>query len=752
MWISFELRRIHKMKLSAFLQNADSLVKAIMSLYENECKLSADIMSSLLSSMIARTRDTSTNVQCRALLYVAELFQGQMANINDSLLAPGGLQPTHLQRRSTSSVRSAASDLTTNSEAMRRTVCETILFNTERLGRVVHSFSADKEPIQIILSFAKSPNVYVRKATLDFTKALVLQRLIPIDEVGDIYDAGCRDTLLSVRSHALSVLSSLVFEYRQINMDMTDGGSDTETPADKMIRFWLQTVIGMIEDRERVITDKAYGLLYENVLAPLISYENHFIYRVLAALNEVELDDFSVNMGQLVMQFAKDAKISDRQWEILSRRMMSLIETESSSDNAAGYPWVILGFVQTNKPSAVDVNKVLSVWTDSMGTMIKTSPSAALWSTRLIRQIVKLRPNEQSNVITLVIQKFMKVMGMNTHLMKVISALFRDVDDDSNKKWLVEQIFTIKYLRKLLTKIEDLPDDECPKLVTEVSFRTCVMSMFYDYYSRQDQLKLCDLIIQPLATDDIEPKFAPYTDSAMWSLGRVCCQDHQEAERIVKFFGHQLKMTSSGDSVAAKVGALGALADLCRVKTQLTDKFIDVIATMMEDRSMVVVTTALKLMTYMLRQDYIKMRSSLLSRMLILAANESKQADRHKIKIMSQYCLTHVIAPRQEDLFLSHFTQIMILCTGATRLQNPGGDNLLSTQTQKSLDQFGGFFVGDRNRANRRKIYDFCITNMTARQQLKLLAKLKFEGQLLIVVNFPSINRPFSIRSASTEQ
>ena len=151
---------------------------------------------------------------------------------------------------------------------------------------------------------------------------------------------------------------------------------------------------------------------------------------------------------------------------------------------------------------------------------------------------------------------------------------------------------------------------------------------------------------------------------------------------------------------------------------------------MMEDRSVVVVTTALKLMTYMLRQDYIKMRSSLLSRMLILAANESKQSDRIKIKQMSQYCLTHVIGPRQEDLFINHFTQIMILCTGATQLQNPGGDNLLSTQTQKSVDQFGGFFVGDRNRANRRKIYDFCVTNMTPRQQLKLLAKLKFEGKI----------------------
>ena len=63
-------------------------------------------------------------------------------------------------------------------------------------------------------------------------------------------------------------------------------------------------------------------------------------------------------------------------------------------------------------------------------------------------------------------------------------------------------------------------------------------------------------------------------------------------------------------------------------------------------------------------------------------------------------------------------------------LQNPGADNLVNTQTQRNVEEFGGFFTGVRNRDNRRKIYDFCIANMTPKQQLQLLSKLKFEGEI----------------------
>ena len=54
----------------------------------------------------------------------------------------------------------------------------------------------------------------------------------------------------------------------------------------------------------------------------------------------------------------------------------------------------------------------------------------------------------------------------------------------------------------------------------------------------------------------------------------------------------------------------------------------------------------------------------------------------------------------------------MILCTGAHQIENPGADSILSTQTQASVVEEGGIFQGENQRANRQKIYDFCIQNI----------------------------------------
>ena len=69
----------------------------------------------------------------------------------------------------------------------------------------------------------------------------------------------------------------------------------------------------------------------------------------------------------------------------------------------------------------------------------------------------------------------------------------------------------------------------------------------------------------------------------------------------------------------------------------------------------------------------------------------------------------------------------MILCTGAHQIENPGADSILSTQTQASVVEEGGIFQGENQRANRQKIYDFCIQNMSDKQRIQTLSKLKNE-------------------------
>ena len=589
-----KVSKLMKFKNVKVRANMLVVAKAILSVNQEDLKLTADESSVLLSGMMARVRDVSANVQCRALMYCAELLQGQMANVNESLIAPGRLQPSVLRRYSMASRRStcsSSSQVTTNSDAFRHTVCETIIFNEQTRSIIVASLVPDGTPIGVIRQLHENGSNQVRKAVFDFTKALVLNGLlndaITDGSVVELFDKGCRDMLVSVRQHAFAVFTALTFEYQQVQSSIElDNTAEVETLSNKLVRCWLNVVLPMAEDKERSVADKVYMSIYEKVLVPLTDFDNHFINVVLSALDEVELETFYTSMRQLIMQFTRDEKVTHRQWVNLARRM-----TEKTEGQIA-HPWIILRFIHEHKPDVVDVEALLSNWTQTVSTLIKESPQAAYWSTVLIRELVKSRPDERRNILTLVIQKFMSIISMDMNMMKTICNIFRDAEDAENKSWITNEAFTMKRFHKLMQRIEEGPHDEVVDKVNEAAFRANIMSMFYEYYPRSDQLELCNIIITPFATEDVEQKYENFIDSALWSLGRICCVDNVEAERIVIFFGAQLKSQSSSNG--AKIGSLGALADLCRVKTQLTDKFIDIIATMMEDKSPAVAMTALK--------------------------------------------------------------------------------------------------------------------------------------------------------------
>lgn len=203
---------------------------------------------------------------------------------------------------------------------------------------------------------------------------------------------------------------------------------------------------------------------------------------------------------------------------------------------------------------------------------------------------------------------------------------------------------------------------------------------------------------------------------------RICAVNADMAESTMPFFAHQLEFNKNPKTRAT---ALSALADLCTVKTQLVDQFLDVIAATLDDRSLYVRCVALKQLTNLLKKDFIKLRPSILSRMLIQAADKDPKI--RKVAEKASYCLTYVLAPRQPTLFYSHFTEIMMLATGAHQIDGHKESRLLSTQTQASVVKSQGQFPGSKKREKRLDIYSFCIENMTDERRIYLLAKLAEE-------------------------
>ena len=105
---------------------------------------------------------------------------------------------------------------------------------------------------------------------------------------------------------------------------MSEESKDSEEqPMDKLIRLWLNIILSRVHDSEKAVTEKVYSEVYERVMVPPIDFENHFLHRVLRALDDVEVADFYLNMGELFKLFKRDRKLTTTQWSLLAEKMIS---------------------------------------------------------------------------------------------------------------------------------------------------------------------------------------------------------------------------------------------------------------------------------------------------------------------------------------------------------------------------------------------------------------------------------------------
>ena len=164
------------------------------------------------------------------------------------------------------------------------------------------------------------------------------------------------------------------------------------------------------------------------------------------------------------------------------------------------------------------------------------------------------------------------------------------------------------------------------KYFREAEVRILIMTEFYNIYPKDDMPSISDSLVG-LITENVDSKFL---EMALVGLGRICAVNAQEGERIVPLFGQIL---SEGRTGAIQNAALLAISDLCVTKTQLVDKFLDVLASTLDGDLKPLVQNSLLLLTSLLKKDFVKMRSSILSRMLILAADDKQDEEIRKVSL-----------------------------------------------------------------------------------------------------------------------
>ena len=135
------------------------LVKLL--LVQEDVKAPVDA-SKLLNALARRARDISGAIQSRALLALADILEGGIIPVGESLLAPGALQPTLRSRRSTDSLTSLGSECsnkTTNSNITKGNC-----YNISLPGMLAIRNFAKRRSNRTIYFFGSRSNRTIRKS------------------------------------------------------------------------------------------------------------------------------------------------------------------------------------------------------------------------------------------------------------------------------------------------------------------------------------------------------------------------------------------------------------------------------------------------------------------------------------------------------------------------------------------------------------------------------------------------------------
>lgn len=166
--------------------------------------------------------------------------------------------------------------------------------------------------------------------------------------------------------------------------------------------------------------------------------------------------------------------------------------------------------------------------------------------------------------------------------------------------------------------------------------------------------------------------------------------------------------------------ALLILGDLCVKYTHLVDKYIDVLASCLQDRNASIRKHTLLMMTQLLSQDFIKLKGMLFYRFLLLLNDPDLQ-----IQSFATDLLQRTLRAKYPSIFQNHFVELFIILNKCS--DHPMGNLLLCNfmdgeedMQESSMASFGETLT----RAHRFNIYNFVCANISEEIKINFTAKL----------------------------
>lgn len=510
----------------------------------------------------------------------------------------------------------------------------------------------------------------------------------------------CADCAVTIRKVAVSGLTDLILKYPD-NQDV--------------LKYWFKGLIHLVGDRDKKIQELAVECLDRVILKNIKPYSAKLVkgndpldylpWRVIDnALNEEVYkymmclcERWRVN-GVLTDRTVKDVmsyvvNASDHGWTVHSFYLLQLISHQLEISNMSPvikYFDAHFDLWFSNEIDPVKLNILLThaqIVIDIMFLNYK----------RLDKQ-TKQRLLDKFEELLFDFKVPTRLISKSLDLYTVLQS------DDSNKK----DNNMKKLFQNICNFMETSTNINSEELMTRHIFTLGDIGLIQHFKVKN---KIQKYLLSFLAKTD-HPVSPALQTIVVLTIGKLSIVDERFAKEAIVQFGTILK---NPYHPSIKINALTALADLCLRCTSLVEQAIPEMCVCLKAESLPVKRVALKLLTGLILEDYIKLRDVAFFALLCMLEDQDSQVRQETSSFIVNYLLI-----KNKDIMERKLIEVIFHFNGYTGERSSGIENCFTNPELKAFFSM----EGDSKKASRHCVYKFMLTHMLDDNKLKLMVKI----------------------------
>lgn len=509
----------------------------------------------------------------------------------------------------------------------------------------------------------------------------------------------CSDCSMTIRKVVISGLTDLILLYPDNN---------------DVLKYWFKGLIHLVGDRDKKIQELAVECMNRVILNNIKPYSTKLIenispidylpWRVLDyALNE--------KVGKYMMCLCEKWRING----FLTDRIIKDVMTYVCSSN---HEWTVhcLYLLQliSHQLTITNITPIVQYFDTHFDSWFSTEGDPA-----------------ELNILLTHAQMILDIIFLNHKRL-----------DKGKKKLLLDQfedlLFNFKIPTRLISKSLDMytvlqlddpgkRDQNMKKLFQIIcnSIETCTNmdneeSMIRYIYTLGDigldqhlqiSRKFQQYLLGFLHNND-KPISPAFKTIVVLTIGKLSIVDEQFAKEAIVEYGLILK---SAYHPSIKINALTALADLCLRCTTLVEQAIPEMCVCLRADSLAVKRVALKLLTGLILEDYIKLRDVAFFALLCMLEDSDSQVRQETSSFIVNYLLI-----KNKDIMERKLIEVIFHFNGYTGERASGVEDCFTSPELKAFFSM----EGDSKKASRHCVYRFMLTHMLDENKLKLMVKI----------------------------